>query len=176
MQSSQRSCATPNRNSEPGNNTIAYRGMENVVYHFIKLFILRTSQGLDKSSVCMALKIPKDPLMMLELAVMSVRDGISLILTQSQKTVPAYISPSVIWFCSSRPASECITSVPRMGRVPSSGWTGSRAASQMPEAHVRQAREELTDLPDRVMTVIPGPEVLLTLSPLEAISMSHRSG
>lgn len=43
---------------------------------------------------------------------------------------------------------------------------------------IRQARkvEELTHLPDRAMTVIPGPEVLLTLSPLEAVGMSHRSG
>lgn len=33
----------------------------------------------------MAFKIPQDLLMMLELAVMSVHDGISMILTQSQK-------------------------------------------------------------------------------------------
>lgn len=97
----------------------------------------------------MALKTPEGPLMMLELAVMSVQDGISLIATQSQTTVPASISPSVICFYSSRPASECITSVPRMGRVPSSGWTGSRAASRMPEAHVRRAREELPSLTGR---------------------------
>lgn len=37
---------------------------------------------------------------------------------------------------------------------------------------IRQAREveELTHLPDRAMTVIPGPELLLTLSPLEAVA------
>lgn len=52
---------------------------------------------------------------------------------------------------------------------------------QDPELHlgclkprIRHAQEveKLTHLPDRAMTVIPGPEVLLTLSPLEAVAMS----
>lgn len=35
-----------------------------------------------------------------------------------------------------------------------------------------QEVEKLTHLPDRAMTVTPGPEALLTLSPLEAVAMS----
>lgn len=47
-----------------------------------------------------------------------------------------------IWFCSSRPANVCTTSVPRMDRVPSSGWTGSRAVSPTPDARAQSSRRE----------------------------------
>lgn len=40
----------------------------------------------------------------------------------------------------SRPASVCTTSVPRTDRVPSSGWTGSRAASLTRDAMVSPSR------------------------------------
>lgn len=51
----------------------------------------------------------------------------------------------------SRPANVCTTSVPRMDRVPSSGWTGSRAVSLMRDTHgqSKQKREEGPTRPDR---------------------------
>lgn len=63
-------------------------------------------------------------------------------LAQSHKTGLTFTSVLFIWFCSSRPASVCITSVPRMDRAPSSGWTGFRAVSLMPDAHGQHKQKE----------------------------------
>lgn len=62
-----------------------------------------------------------------------------------------------IWFRSSRPANVCITSVPRMDRVPSSGWTESRAVSLMPDTPGRpkQKRKERLMLPNRKKCMSP---------------------
>lgn len=49
-------------------------------------------------------------------------------------TKPSFMSGSLC-FLSSRPANVCITSVPRMDRVLSSGWTGSKAVSLMLDAY-----------------------------------------
>lgn len=63
----------------------------------------------------------------------------------------------VFRFCSSRPANVCITSVPRMDRVPSSGWTGFRAVSLMPDVpgQPKQKREEGLKLSDRTKCMNP---------------------
>lgn len=101
----------------------------------------------------------------------------------------------------SRPANVCITSVLRMDRVPSSGWTESRAVSLMPDAHGPPNRRGKKDsccqmgkkmleslrswqLPVGFWRGKPGPEVLpgLTQPPFSSccvylawVDVPHRS-
>lgn len=71
--------------------------------------------------------------------------GIDVHTVQSHKTtLPFICGISVISFCSSRPANVCITSVPRMDKVPSNGWTGSRAVSLMPDARSQSKQKRET--------------------------------
>lgn len=61
-------------------------------------------------------------------------------LFQAISSLALHLWFSVTWFHSSRPANVCITSVPKMGRVLSNGWTGSRTVSLMPDTMYNSSR------------------------------------